>query len=94
MWAGGDALALANGRAFGVAALAIALLGLLAIRHFANKDAVRVVSSTMIFWHAGLTAVLAVAATQHLTPLPVAAIHGTFMVAFVVFFMRSRSAST
>jgi hypothetical protein len=88
VWAGGDALALSNGRSFGVAALSVAVLSALAARR-AQEPAVRgLVLPVLVLWHLGLTAVLLVAALGGLAPPPVPVIHGLLAVTFIVLLAR------
>ena len=87
-WAGGDAMALANGRAFGFAALAVAVLSFLAFRRAGDQAIAMLALVTLLVWHAGLTVAEVLAAMQNLAPPPVAVIHGLFTLAFAFFLVR------
>ena len=93
VWAGGDGLALANGRAFGFAALTISLLSVLVVRQLANRELVFTALATLVLWHGGVTIAEVLDTVGGYTPPPPAVIHGLFTVAFVVFFLRKPAAT-
>ncbi len=94
VWRGGDALALANGRAFGCGALAAAILGILALRNAEDRRAARVAIGALFAFHLALAAAQGLAAYDHVAAPPVAVIHGAFAVAFGVVLFRQRAVAT
>lgn len=89
VWPGADALAQSLGRAFGFAALSVAVLSVLAASHARERSVRAVVFGGLVAWHLGLTVAELLAALQHLAPPPVAAIHGLFTLAFAYCLWRN-----
>jgi hypothetical protein len=92
VWPAGDALARANGRVFGFAALTASVLGVLAARRTSEPVIGWLALRTLSVWHVGVAVGLGLVTAQGLGPPPPAVIHCLFAVAFIVVTLRQRGA--
>lgn len=78
-------------RGFGIAALTMAMISILVMGSIGKDRAFFFGIILLILYHMGQTIVQTINAFQETIPIPVAAVHAFFNVAFVFMFVRRRS---